>query len=300
MNEDYIDILIGLLDGSCPLPPPHPQRLSFPIDPELIGELAGQTQLLVDYIGIDPALTQLEIAHLMFKLAAWCSKTGNARHESLSRELHILWPALAMTLIADRKWLTSGAGVSLVKRRERQWQAAAKKQARAEATEPPLVGKIDRIGFYLVELTNGAHVYREGRELGHCMADSVNEQVLKKHGFPVSGPAALESLTYAVKIRTGEVRIFSVRNPDGQAVMTIEYCPKRAAITVMQTSKNGRENDFDRSTLNWKWKKLRCDVVLALADVVPVKMCCPDIFCHGACLRRDFCQKKINRAEVAR
>lgn len=293
MNEDYIDILMGLLEGSRPLPPPHPQHLSFPCDPELIGELAGQSQLLVEHIGIDPPFTQLEIAHLMFKLAAWCSKTGITTRKSLSREMHRLWPSLVMTLSAERKWLTSRAGVSWVKRRDRQWQAAAKKQAREAFAEPPRVGTIDRVGFYLVELTNGAHVYREGRDLGHCMWYSVNKQVLMKHGFPVSGPAALACLTYAVKIRSGEVRIFSVRDPDGNAMMTIEYSPKQAAILHMEESSLNRENDVLPTTVTWKWKKFKCDVVLALAEVVPVKICCPDIICRGPCIRRHFCLKKF-------
>ena len=298
--QDYVDILVGLLDGSRPLPPPHPQRLNFPSDPSLIEEFAGRIRHFVEHGGIKPPLTRSEIAHLTFKLAAWFSKTGKTTSQSLGDELHwVLWLPLTMVLSTERKWVTSRAGIAWVMRYDRQWHAAARKAAREAYADPPKVATIDRTGFYLVELTNGAHVYCEGHDMGHCMSTSINDNVLKRRGFPVGGPDALASLTYAVKIRSREVRIFSVRNPDGKAVMTIEYSPKRAAILFIAMSNIGPKQDLSPAILKWQWEKLQCDVVLALAEVVPVKICYPDVFCDGSCIRRDFCRRMIHRLEVA-
>ena len=279
--ESLTPFLTGLIDGTRPLPLPHPQHLSFPEDSAAIEQLANFTRIVVTQTGV--RLSELEIRHLLFKLAAWCSRKGTVLEPALSTELHRLLEPLQMVLCARPGWVTSKSGVGSALRVFAQWRQEAKKLARATYADPPRIADVDWSGFYIAELTNAAHVYQEGSVLGHCMAWSVNREVLAQRGFP-SGDAALDCLTYAVKIRSGELRIFSVRSPDGAPLLTISYDPKSEILDRME----GRKESPVRGP---EWGSLRCDVLVALSRVVTVRRSFLRATCLLPCLRRPWCEK---------
>lgn len=248
-------VVRGLVDGSSPLPLPHPQRLSFPNDERLISELTYKTCLLVIMSG--QVLDEADLKHLLFKTAAWCSRRGAVRVESIEEEIDQIAHAVSWTLCVRPEWVKSRGGVGWAVRRYKQYRCEIDALARRSYVAPPRVMELNQPGFYLVELTNGAHVHREGAAMGHCMASSVNRAVLMKVGH--DGRGSLEALTYAVKLRSRELRIFSVRDLADEPVLTIAYACKEERIQYVV----GR---YDRVPV----EGLERDAILAVSKVVPV------------------------------
>lgn len=284
MRYSFSRILQGLVDGSGPLPLPHPQRLSFPKDAVLIDSLAGDTLILTEQSGIE--LEELEVRHLLFKLASWCRRRGRVDEESLNEELRAIWPAVEMALVVSPLWVTSRAGVSVAIRRFYHWQGEALRKAYAELEEPLWVADVPGPlrGCYVVELMNSAHVFHEGMALGHCLSWSVNVAAQKKRGYPSGGPEVLDCLTYAVKLRSRELRLFSVRGLKDQPVMTIAYQPKQCRVVAMEQAASA-------FTKPWEWSRFRCDVVRALSSVVTIKSVFPLAKCGRTnCRNPGWCE----------
>ena len=271
-----VSLLQGLVDGSDPLPRPHPQCLSFPNDEYAIYALAAMTGKVVQRSG--RLLDDAELRHLLFKLAAWCSRRGKLDAKSILDEMFQIGPAVEAALEIWPEWVTSRAGVGWTIRRFKQWRCELEAAARRTYQEPLRVAEIDRKGRYLAELTNAAHVYREGKALVHCMAWSMNGEVLKRCAN-APGRDRLDALAYAVKLRSGELRIFSVRNSSHDPVFTIAYGRKEQAIVAMQ-GKGGRRH----------YNGPLCEVVLALSKVVRLaEVCGLRPYCRGCRSRRPLC-----------
>lgn len=271
----FKNILQGLVDGSHPLPAPHPQRLNFPNNPVAIESVALMTATLLARNDLE--LGEGEVRHLLFKAASWCRRRGAVEEASIYTEMVRVWPDVEMALVGSPKWLTSRAGISWTVRRNEQLRRELYFAARRNYVEPPRVAEVHRLGFYLVELTNAAHVHREGEAMGHCMSWSTNLQVLQK-GNSAGGDDALSALTYAVKVRSGELRLFSVRSPKGCPVLTIAYDPKEKAIVIMERRKGSRVVGGHRFSAAAIW---------AVGDVVPVKIVLGKVVSNGDGIRRD-------------
>src|SRR5262245_25205204 len=89
-------------------------------------------------------------------------------------------------------------------------------------------------GHQLVELTTPQHLKAESAALGHCVGTLFNETALAAKGLKESDPAALHYLHYVMKMRHGESRVFSLRNPRGNPLVTIEYDVKDEAIRQIE------------------------------------------------------------------
>lgn len=254
---NHLDILQGLVDGTHPLPRPHPQRLSFPKDPLAIQAVVATTLMLLSRNLLD--LDEGELRHLLFKLASWCQRRGGLSEEAIQKELIEVWPDVELTLMVSRRWLVSRAGVGWTIRRAKQLRCEMDVAARASFEEPPRVGDVNQNGYYLVELTNAGHIYREGVAMGHCMSWSINAEVVQKRGY--AADVVMNALTYVLKVRSGELRLFSVRGPDGEPVLTVGYEPKAKRI-VNVVGKNDRDACHYPGVVD--------EAIKAVACVVPV------------------------------
>ncbi|MFA5957071.1 hypothetical protein [Hyphomicrobium sp.] len=274
-------MLKALVDGSAPLPPPHPQKLSFPNEFRAMFEIANMVEVLIGNEGRE--LSDIERRHLLFKLASWCSKKGKVQPEAIRLELKAIYDIVNYNLVMYPEWVTSQWGVSLAKRRFNQYQNAALKLARAVAVAPPRVFTFKRpAGYRLVELTNGAQIHAEGRALGHCMSWSINLDVMRQRGYPPNGdPEALECLTYAVKVRSGELRIFSLRDRRGIPIATIGYDTREKTIRRMEGA-TGRPRIWDVN---------KCGIIHALSNVVEIKGVMMMNFCDESCPQRGWCRR---------
>lgn len=284
MIEDFCDrsvvLLRGLVDGSNPLPPPYPQKLSFPNDPDaidvlgkLIGELVWCSEL---------TFTELELKQLLFKVAAWCSRIGSVEVLPMIGEVHHASLAIELTLRGRPDWLASRAGVPWALKFKARWSQEHQKRLREGYSRPPFVAALDH-GFYLVELTNGSHVHAEGEAVGHCMSSSFNVEALRKHGFP-TGVDALECLTYAVKLRSHELRIFSVRDPEDKALMTIAYDCHGQSVSHLQNARG----DGPRT-------QLRCSALHEICKLLNAGVSAPVWIkaCQRGCPRQGWCKRSV-------
>lgn len=272
-------LLHGLLDGTHPLPPPHPQQLSFTKDEVAISRLAEVVECYVN----GRSLPDDDVRHLLFKLAAWLIKKGAVQGAHVTPLVSSIFPALDLARSRSPEWLRSKAGIGWAVRRFDEWRRAAASEARRNTIEPRSVAHIGfaigAVPSHLVELTNAAHVYAEGRAMHNCMAWSVNLEAAKKRGDPAAGdPTFLECLTYAVKLRSGELRLFSARSAGtGHPVMTIGYMPRLKMVTEVSEG---------------AWTLYKCAALRTLSAVVDVKVvqCVPER-CLSACPHNGWCQK---------
>lgn len=282
-------LLRELIDGTNPLPQPHPQKLTFTKNEDAIKRLAIVTERIVRSGGY--IFGKDEVRHLLFKLAAWCSKKGASTGDDVEKEINRIWLPVDMALTANPNWLKGRAGVAYTVRQYRQWRSFAERQGRANAVDPLRVAELDFLHahfrcYHLVELTTAAHVHAEGQAMGHCMSWSVNVTALAKYGYPAEDdPKVLECLTYAIKLRSGELRLFSVRsNRTDKPRMTIAYNVKHKRILTMELAPD--YTDCQREL----WSQMKCAAVHALVRIVPVDSLAADAGCRDLCPRNGWCK----------
>ncbi len=93
--------------------------------------------------------------------------------------------------------------------------------------------------YRLVELKTPQHLKDEATLIGGgCCIANFNTEALREHGLEESDPGADDYMNYAIKMRAGESRNFSLRDAGGGAYATIEYNPKTKSI--MQIEGNPR------------------------------------------------------------
>jgi hypothetical protein len=288
MFKHAIEMLQGLIDGTAPLPPPFPPRLNFLKEPRTAKALAANVALRARWQRLP--LTDTELRYLLFKVASYLrSIKRHNRPLNVSGIIDDIWPAISLTLSSNPNWLTSKAGVQWAIDHHRMWLYKMEKQARAEGGEPVRVAELEwNPGFYFVELTTGLHVRDEGLALGHCMSWSLNREAVEKHGLPHAGsPEALECLTYAVKLRHRELRLFSLRGPTHNApLMTIAYSIDDKSIT--DTKALGGADCYN-------WTPYTCAMVKSLSAVVEIdfKKVRHGHGCYRNCPGNGWCQGRI-------
>jgi len=86
-------------------------------------------------------------------------------------------------------------------------------------------------GHKLVELTALEHFREDTAALGHCLSTSYNIAALKEKGLTAGSPGSEQYLHYLMKLRAEEIRLFSLRAPDGTPRATMTYDLKENAIT---------------------------------------------------------------------
>ncbi|WP_372645892.1 hypothetical protein [Hyphomicrobium sp.] len=216
---------------------------------------------------------------MLFKIASHVTRTGRGGrafyvHELLTK----IWPAIAMTLRANPEWLSSKAGVPWAVENYENWTRAMDKQGRAQLGEPPRVAEVEYYpGYYLVELMNSRHVHAEGVALGHCMSWSLNQEALAKHGYPrPDTPEAMECLTYAMKIRYGELRLFSLRGPENKPLMSLSFSVAARHIEEMRGDGSLHQS--------FGWTISQCALFKSLSSVVDLELSHRPQW--GGCLRR--------------
>lgn len=284
MKQDHVDrcvrLLQGLVNGSDPLPLPYPQKLSFPNNPASIFILGKTVAELVWNSGL--LLTELELRQLLFKVAAWCSRVGRVEGLAMLGEIHRAGFAIELTLAKRPGWVSSRAGVPWALKFMKQWSSEHEQQLRQEYARPPFIANLDD-GFCLVELTNASHVQTEGNAVGHCMSSSFNVEALRKHGFP-TGVDAPECLTYAVKLRSHELRIFSVRDPEDKALMTIAYDCHEQSVSHLQNARG----DGPRT-------QLRCSALHEICKLLNAGVSAPVWIkaCQRGCPRQGWCKRSV-------
>mgnify|MGYP000264649399 FL=1 len=280
LSDRCVELLQGLVDGTSPLPLPYPQKLSFPNERPSISVLGRAVGRIVRIAELN--FNDLELKQLLFKIASWCSRRGAVNGISMVYAVAEAQAAIELALRRKPEWLASRAGVPWALKLMKRWTEEYQKRLREGYSEPPFVAAMED-GAYLVELTNGSHIHEEGEAMGHCMASSLNLDALRKRGFP-TGPEALECLTYAVKLRSGELRIFSVRKADSEPVLTIAYNCHEEIVSHLQA----RRGVEPKTTLV-------CGALYEIDKLVPSGVNAPKWInrCRHSCPRRGWCKRSI-------
>ena len=263
LQRRLADHLDQLIDGSQPLPPPHPQRFASPI-PGFMRLLVAKNvaHIIRETWERGRAEPDWDAArHLLFKFGSYVLRRYDRSCETddFIIDLEIVAEAVVFTMRREPKWLKSKAGISYALRRWAEWRRHLENAERQDHDEPVWVSDFEIFKkFDVVELTNARQIYTEGRALGHCMASSYNFASLQKHSNP-SGAEAFESLTYAVKLRNRDVRIFSLRNDLGEICLTLTYDPRAKKVLHFQGG------------TNQEWGVWTCLMVRALSTSLEIK-----------------------------
>jgi len=171
------------------------------------------------------------------KVAVYCTKQGWKTNDGVTLGLAFLRADIADALREEPESLTSKAGIAgILKKHHRravQDSAALKKQRANDNDRAP--EEKYRVGNHvLYELFSPAHLKDESRALSHCIGTSYNAHLLKQRGLQRADPGAEFCLTYAVKIRNRQSRIFSLRTSAGRSLATVEYDVHERRIKQLQ------------------------------------------------------------------
>jgi len=163
---------------------------------------------------------------LISKLASYASKKGWKSGEDIDKHLGAELPTIGDALRGNIKAITSRAGISGILDRHTQQSRQAAADLRKNKMPDPMVGPelVFNVGDHkLVELKTPAHLRQDSAELGHCVGTLYNENALEDKGLKKGDEGAEEYLHYAIKLRNGESRIFSLRDQNDTPLATIEY-----------------------------------------------------------------------------
>lgn len=178
-----------------------------------------------------------QCAALVRKLAAHCTRAGWQQPQTIG-ELGRIASSVVAAAIADPGELTKPRNLQGMIRAH---HARAARQHRPHtvpvSTQPIYIDHLPG-SHTLVELTTPEELREEGEALGHCLGTDFNESALQAANLRKSDPRALDYLSYAMEIRSGRSRIFSLRDRLG-ACITLEY---RTADQVIAQA-NAHMND---------------------------------------------------------
>jgi hypothetical protein len=235
------DGILRILDGrggrGLMPPPPFTARAEVRVR---FAEIAGDV-----VAGIEsalPPLRQEQLVALVRKLAAHCQRAGwqDARSiEELARAAPRVVDAVIETprMLTERVSLGGMLGAHAVRTGQR---VAAHAKSTGAGGRPPavLAGLPD--GCALVELGTPADLQAESRALGHCVGTLYNAGALAAGGLEPGDASAARYLYYAMRMRAGACRLFSLRDARGRPLATIEYDTAGEAILQVE----GRGGDL--------------------------------------------------------
>lgn len=222
--------------------PGKPRAVSFPKDASVISALAQACDTLHADIKQSVGLQDDQSMSLFLaKMAVWCAKQGWNTAPDLTHGFNTVRVTLvdAITespyMISDEK---AGIAGILKKHHARAAQGIVRlrKTMMTDPNAPP--HPIMDVGDYeLVELLTPNHLKAESVSIGGtcCVGTNYNKTLLTQRGLQEGDEGSDDCLTYAIKIRSGKSRIFSLRRAgDNQSVATIEYDPKHQSIKQIE------------------------------------------------------------------
>lgn len=245
-------------------------RLNFPADhkiraafiPVAAHVIDGVNQRLTDNLA--PALQQ----HLVLKLATYC-----LRHELLvphsGPNLNNLLPDI-VEAIADRPMrleTQSIRGILNAHVQMKRQQAAETRRRftqQVESSHKPVSLLWENLmGYTLVELHTPSHLKAETLALDHCIGSRYNMAAIVQKNITRGTNEEDQYLQYAIKMRRGECRIFSLRAPDGMPVATMRYDKQSQSMIELE----GKDVYIARSSTHFK---PLCKALASISRLMPV------------------------------
>lgn len=245
----------------------QPPRLNFPKDPQARAIFLSLAEKLIIRIG-DQYETSIQFREqMMLRLGNHCARHRiNTPKAAADFEKQI--PDLVDALTEKPELIfTHQISNILGKHQQHKTQASARKRSEmtrleGDAGAPPVIWK-GSSGYTLVELIAPAHLRAESEALDHCIGTRFNEMALIKHRFAPGKPESYQHLLYASKIRMGECRIFSLRDPHGVSCATLRYDKKAKEITELEGKPATVFPDV-------QFLPELCQALSALSDMMPV------------------------------
>lgn len=190
---------------------------------ERSGELTTtQTRDLVKKLGHHTNERKLQTPERIGELEQQTETIADAISEALSVEPNVLSGGRKLTTIIQQHRAISQAAAAIL---------VAMKKTSKQAFGAPEVIYTTSSGHKLVELTTPEHFREDTAALGHCLSTNYNTAALKEKGLTTGSPGSEQYLHYLMKLRAKEIRLFSLRAPDGTPRATMTYNLKKNAIT---------------------------------------------------------------------
>lgn len=218
-NISVHNIVLNILDGN-PADGTHP--VSFTKHTAVRTQFATIAADIIDRVRRSGTeLTDEQRTALIRKLATHCNRVGWQQPQTIG-ELDRIAGLIVDAVIAQPYDLTEPRNLQgMIRAHHARNGRHHKRHATPANTRPIFIDQLP--GTYtLVELTTPEELCGEGEELGHCLAYDFNESALRIANLDKSNPRALNYLSYAMDIRNGRSRIFSLRDRLG-ACITLEY-----------------------------------------------------------------------------
>ncbi len=218
----------------------------------------------VRQIELDPYME----TELVLQLGRHCVKYGYLKEDKIGAFMQTV-PDLVEAIVTRPGYLHRSQSISSIlnKHAQEKAQKAADLRRRFMAADndkyrvTTLYEGVD--GYRLVELHTPAHLKAETLVLKHCIGSRHNLAALAQKGISPGSAQEDNYLQYAIKIRKGECRIFSLRAPDGMPVATLCYDKKSQSIIELE----GDEPHMKRSSPHFA---PLCRALAALQTQMPI------------------------------
>lgn len=219
-----------------------PPRLEFPRDAGTRAAFLNAAIQVQEGIShqlqetIQPATTEI----LLHRLAGYCLHFGLLKPENAA-PLHAQLPEIIEAVAAHPERLATHSLRNILNKHEQHKRQAAAALRRAFATlasgdQPVTSLWQSAAGYQLVELHTPAHLKAETLVLGHCIGTRHNTALLAEKNIPPGHPDEDNYLQYAIRMRRGASRIFSLRTPEGMPAVTLHYETAKREITEIETT----------------------------------------------------------------
>lgn len=217
---------------------------NFPKETKAIHALAGACEKLQHAIKDSADLTDDEtLTALVIKMANYSAKQGWTSPEKIEDSMMPQIPALADAINADPGQITQKkAGIAgILKRHGKKAEqdfASARQRMIDDPASPMRVLYTTPGGYRLVELFTPKHIIQQKNDIGgdSCLGTSYNHIMLARRGLEAGEKGSEKYLTYAMRIRSGQSRIFALQTPRPwpRSVLTIEYDRLDKRITQIE------------------------------------------------------------------
>jgi hypothetical protein len=262
MTPHFQDQITRLLESS-PLPAFRHDAAARALFISTAAAIAYETQ------GRIGSLSEAQLGKLVEKLLLYCSKKSWRTSQHMA-ELAAQAGTIADAFADSPEALTEDVSLSAVLKKHTQLNASRAAALTVElrtGDTPPVFLKNELYpGWHLTELFGPKHLIQQTRALGNCLGTSYNDGLLKEKGLTRTSSGADQYLTYAIKLRSKEIRLFSLHDAGGDIRASIQYSLKTSAISQVEGRfKTPHQMDGCFYPL--------CEALHLLAKKIPVASC---------------------------
>lgn len=250
-GERVQSIFNTLVGGSTP-------TLNFPRDDTLRSRFITLSADIVSSVESRCPLDDQQKEWLVLRLGHFVMKTRIL--DDPAQAAHLV-PQIITSVSAHPDWLENRSMRHILDGHTQHTAQSAARYARTPDRPVALLWHGED-GHHLVELHTPSHLRTAGEAVGHCIGTRYNTEALAFHGVQKGSPESDEYLQYLIEMRRKHCRIFALRGPGGDDLVTMRYDLKSREIDELESR--------EEPTLQDPFFRPLCRALSALSLQIPM------------------------------